>query len=198
MDADRVRLVFWTSIIVIGGLGFWLYASSPADDGGRARWRQWAAWGVPLAAALFRQFFHFRWYGVKTSEDAADDMSTPVTPNSTAEPVRTPAEPAEPLPVRAQTHQIEPVEPAKNEPVREPAAIAITARLERAELITLLAVQKNADGGYTFSSNKITEFVGGTASEVKAQIAMIRNPTAPKPAAQNERGKTLRRPAEGW
>ncbi len=188
MDADRVRLVFWTSIIVIGGLGFWLYASSPADDGGRARWRQWAAWGVPLAVALFRQFFHFRWYGVKTSEDAADDMSTPVTPNSTAEPVV----------VRAQTHQIEPVEPAKNEPVREPAAIAITARLERAELITLLAVQKNADGGYTFSSNKITEFVGGTASEVKAQIAMIRNPTAPKPAAQNERGKTLRRPAEGW
>lgn len=72
MDADRVRLVFWTSIVVIGVLAFWFYASAPEIDGGRARWRRWAAWGVPLAAALFRQFFHFRWYGVKTF-DADDD-----------------------------------------------------------------------------------------------------------------------------
>jgi len=113
-----------------------------------------------------------------------------------AAPVRAPAEPAEPLAVRGQTHQIEPSEPAKNEPAREPSAIAITARLGRAELITLLAVQKNADGSYTFSANKITEFVGGTAAEVKAQIAAIRNP--PKQAEPPERGKSLRRPLQGW
>ena len=193
MDADRVRVVFWVSFAVIGALAFWFYASAPAVDGGRTRWRQWAAWGVPLAAALFRQFFHFRWHGVKPFEDDGDHY---VARSIAAAPVRAPAEPAEPLPVRAQTHQIEPVEPAKNEPVREPAAIVITARLERAELITLLAVQKNADGGYAFSANKITEFVGGTAAEVKAQIAAIRNPT--KQAEPPERGKSLRRPAEGW
>lgn len=72
MDADRVRLVFWTSIVVIGALAFWFYATAPEVDGGRARWRRWAAWGVPLAAALFRQFFHFRWHGVKDL-DADDD-----------------------------------------------------------------------------------------------------------------------------
>lgn len=82
MDADRVRLVFWTSIAVIGALAFWFYASAPEIDGGRARWRRWAAWGVPLAAALFRQFFHFRWYGVKTF-DADDDHYVAPEPQTT-------------------------------------------------------------------------------------------------------------------
>jgi len=130
---------------------------------------------------------------VNTSQAAAPHY---VADANDAVPVRAPAEPAETAAVRGQTHQIELGELPKNEPAHEPSVIAITARLERAELITLLAVQKNTDGGYTFSANKITEFVGGTAADVKAQIAAIRNP--PKQAEPPERGKSLRRPAEGW
>lgn len=97
MDADRVRVVFWVSFAVIGALAFWFYASAPAVDGGRTRWRQWAAWGVPLAAALFRQFFHFRWHGVKPFEDDAPpadhDMSTPALRTNADEDGRTDGRP---------------------------------------------------------------------------------------------------------
>jgi hypothetical protein len=130
---------------------------------------------------------------VNRYQDDGDDY---VAPGAGSEPVRAPVEPPEPVAVRAHQNQLEPSEPPQNEPACEPSARGITARLERAELITLLAVQKNADGSYTFSANKITEFVGGTAADVKAQIAAIRTPQ--KPEAQNERGKSLRRPAEGW
>lgn len=193
MDAERVRLVFWTSIGVIGTLMLWLYASSPETDGGRARWRQWWSVVAPIGAAVFQHFVVFRWHGVNRYQDDGDDY---VEPGAGSEPVRTPAAPPEPAVVRGHQNRIDPSEPDQIEPPREPSAIVITARLERAELITLLAVQKNADGSYAFSANRITEFVGGTAADVKAQIAAIRNP--PKPEAQNERGKSLRRPAEGW
>lgn len=132
---------------------------------------------------------------VNRYQDDGDDY---VEPGAGSEPVRTPAAPPEPVAVRAHQNRIDPSEPDQIEPPREPSAIVITARLERAELITLLAVQKNADGSYAFSANKITEFVGGTAADVKAQIAAIRTPPKPEAPAQNERGKSLRRPAEGW
>ena len=102
----------------------------------------------------------------------------------------------EPLPVRADTHQPGSVELDENAQGVKTPTFDITARLSREELITLLAVQKTPTGEYAYSANRITEFVGGTAAEVKRQIADIRTP--PKVEPPPERGKSLRRPAEGW
>lgn len=117
-----------------------------------------------------------------------------------AELVRTDAEPLEPVAVLGQQNQPEPVEPAKIEPPDEPALVAISAQLSQTELIAVLAVQKNLTGGYRYSANEITRFIGGTAADVKKIIADIRNPPRPEPPApaQAEHGKSLRRPAEGW
>lgn len=117
------------------------------------------------------------------------------------EPVRQQAEPTEPVAVRGQQNQVEPVEPAKIEPLDEPAPVAISAQLNQTELIAVLAVQKNAAGGYRYSANQITGFIGGTAADVKKIIADIRTPPKVEPPpepTQPERGKSLRRPAEGW
>lgn len=113
------------------------------------------------------------------------------------EPVRKSAEPLEPAAVLARLHQVEPGEPAEIEPAAEPSAPALNGHLSRAEIIALLAVQKNGQGDYAFSANKITDFVGGTAAEVKKQIAEIRDKSKPAEATA-ERGPRLRRPAEGW
>ena len=102
-------------------------------------------------------------------------------------------------PVRPDTYQVELVEAPKNADVPILPQIAINAHLSRPELITLLAVQKTAAGEYAYSANKILALVGGTAADVMAQIAAIRNPPKPAPEPpQPERGKSLRRPAGGW
>lgn len=111
---------------------------------------------------------------------------------------RTAPEPPEPAVVRADVHQLGSGEPAKNGDVAELPRIDINARMTRAELITLLAVQKAEDGAYRYSANQITGFVGGTAADVKKLIAEIREPVAPLPAPTVERGKSLQRPAGGW
>ena len=70
------------------------------------------------------------------------------------------------------------------------------SKADRSEAIASLAQKLNETGRYLYSSNTILKMIGGTAAEVKAQIAAIRNPT--KQAEPPERGKSLRRPAEGW
>lgn len=90
-------------------------------------------------------------------------------------------------PARGQQHQLEPVEPGENEPP------PITRQLGKEEMIVLLAVQRNDDGGYKWSANKIAAFVGGTEAPVKATIATVRGTKdAPKP------GAPLKRPVNGW
>lgn len=92
-------------------------------------------------------------------------------------------------PVLAQQHQPEPVEPGESEPARE----SFARQLEKEELIILLAVQRSADGGYLYSANQITTFVGGAAAPIKATIANVRGKReAPAPV------KSLHRPINGW
>lgn len=103
-------------------------------------------------------------------------------------------------PLRTDTQRAEIDEAAKNSEAESTPEVAISARLEKRELITLLAVQKNADGGYTYSANKIRDFVGGTASEVYALIREIRGEdkaATPEPKT-HAKGARLERPAEGW
>lgn len=107
------------------------------------------------------------------------------------EPVRIALEPAEPGAVRAQQNQLEPVEPAENEPAREPLQLN---RLSRESEIALLAVQRNEDGSYRHSANDITKFIGGTAADVKKQVAAIRGS---KPAEQVSAAR-VERPSRGW
>lgn len=94
-------------------------------------------------------------------------------------------------PVRAHQNRLEPDFEAVLEPEREPPTLR---NLTRAEEIALLAVQRNDDGTYRHSANKICELMGGTASEIKAQVATIRGPAKPKAAP----GSPLKRPLNGW
>lgn len=106
-------------------------------------------------------------------------------------PARTSYEPAEPLPVLGQQNQIEPTEPTQNEPATEPFSLR---QLPRRDLIVLLAVQRKEDGGYSFSANQITAFIGGTAAPVKELIADVRS-------GRKEEVKQpghIERPTNGW
>lgn len=112
---------------------------------------------------------------------------------------QTAAAPPEPAAVLAGTHQPGSIELPKNNDMPDPPQVVINARLSKAELITLLAVQKKDDGAYLYSSNQITAFVGGTAADVKRLIAEIREPVKPvEETPPQGRGKSLRKPAEGW
>lgn len=105
--------------------------------------------------------------------------------------LRTRREPAEPMAVSAETHHLELEEPLENKPALEPIRLR---QLPRYDLIVLLAVQRKEEGGYLYSSNQITSFVGGTAAPVKALIAEVR---AEKQAEPKQPGR-IDRPSNGW
>lgn len=87
------------------------------------------------------------------------------------------------------TYQAEPIDPLVREPPSDP--LIISHKMGRKELTILLAAQKDEDGGYRFSANKIADFVGGTGAEVKGWVADVRG--RKEPAA-----RSLQRPANGW
>lgn len=89
-------------------------------------------------------------------------------------------------------YQPEPDPEVVREPEREPATLRSLSRLEE---IALLAVQRNDDGSYRHSANKIVDLMGGTAADVKSQVAAIRGPTKPLPMSP---GSPMKRPANGW
>jgi hypothetical protein len=91
--------------------------------------------------------------------------------------------------VRGHLYQVEP----DSAPVREP--VASLRNLTRLEEIALLSVQRNDDGSYRHSANKIVDIMGGTAAEVKAQVATIR---ATKAAQEDSVPNRLKRPVNGW
>lgn len=88
-----------------------------------------------------------------------------------------------------ETYQLEPSAPAVLEPAHEPAPVS--HNMTKKELTILLAVQKDSDGAYRFSANKIAEFVGGTSAEVKGWVADVRGKREPA-------SSSMRRPANGW
>lgn len=77
-------------------------------------------------------------------------------------------------------NQIEPSEPAQNEPDNRAATIDYLTRL------------RAPDGGYLYSANAILKLVGGTAAEVKAQIKAIRDAESPRSQGH------VSRPNRGW
>lgn len=62
------------------------------------------------------------------------------------------------------------------EPPSEPPAST-----RRDQAIMVLAALTEDDGTYTYSANKIAEFVGGTRTEVLAKIRAARNQPDPEP-----------------
>lgn len=119
---------------------------------------------------------------VKDYADAAPVVA-PIRPSSDTSSQR--VEPAK----IADTPQPEPDAPAMYEPPSDP--LIISHKMSKKELTILLAVQKDDEGGYRFSANKIAEFVGGTSAEVKGWVAEVRGKREP---ASN----SLRRPTGGW
>jgi hypothetical protein len=100
----------------------------------------------------------------------------------------TSAEPLGPTSVLADTDAIETDTGSEYEPPPAP----LRHNLSRLELLTLLAVQKNAAGGYRYSANAITAFVGGTRSENLEVVSSIRGvKKGPAPTS-------VQRPARGW
>lgn len=120
-------------------------------------------------------------------------LATDVMSNDGSDIARTGSESPEPGAVLPHQNQIEPLEPPENEP---PIALASLRNMSDEELIALLAVMRLPSGGYRFSANEILKIVGGTAADVKAQIAALR-PKAGAPAAQRSCG-TSYRPENGW
>lgn len=118
------------------------------------------------------------------------NMSSPPPVRSTTEPVRVVPRTSTVDLVRALSYQAEP------EPVRKNGLVVDLATLPNMEplnLADLLAVQRDEDGEYRYSANKIAEFVGGTRADVLARIASHR----PKPPAKKTEAH-LDRPANGW
>lgn len=113
-------------------------------------------------------------------EDDEDDRTSSEPPARRVEPGRI-----------ADTSQVEPIDPPVRDP--SPAPLIIAHKMSRKDLTLLLAVQKNDDGAYRWSANKIAEFIGGTSAEVKGWVAEVRGKKESAAAAN-----TLRRPANGW
>jgi hypothetical protein len=122
------------------------------------------AWQLLPALATWRE--RARAYAVKRF--AEDDVSDEG------------GELVEPTPVLADTYQ--PGSGARSdseEVVEEPELNKSLRKLSDTDVIALLAVQRNSDGGYRFSANKIVELVGGTRAETLDKIRQIREPTTP-------------------
>jgi len=108
-----------------------------------------------------------------------------------SEPVRGGGSTGSSDPVPGLLNQVEPVEPAEFEPVREPV---ILHNLSRAALIAVLAVQKNESNGYRFSKNQIAAFIGGTKADILKEIDLYRDPQP----AKRPMPTRVDRPANGW
>lgn len=87
------------------------------------------------------------------------------------------------------TSQPEPSDLAVLGPSRDP--FIISHNMTKKELTILLAVQRDGDGAYRFSANRIAEFVGGTSAEVKGWVAEVRGRREPA-------SSTMYRPTNGW
>ncbi len=93
-------------------------------------------------------------------------------------------------PVLPQQNQAEPDNSLVYEP---PTALPSLHRMTRSEEIAMLAVQRNDDGTYRHSANDILKIMGGTAADVKGQIAAIRG-SSKSPATPAR----VARPKSGW
>lgn len=76
---------------------------------------------------------------------------------------------------------------------QEPPRAALHSHLSRLELLTLLAVQKDGDGEYLYSANKIAELVGGARQKTLDQIGEARGIRK-----QDEPSARMNRPENGW
>lgn len=128
-------------------------------------------------------------YTVKTSQDAPRIMSRETAAIPPVPPTRTTR-------VRAGTYHV--VRPKRGVSA---APIDVSHTMSRDTIIALLAVQKNEHGDYRYSKNSIAALVGGTRGDVLARIDSLRvlpsAPATPAPA-DKKRGKSLRRPLQGW
>lgn len=118
------------------------------------------------------------------------DNTLDVTSSEAGEPPRTSTEPAEPGVVRADTdaertsrtnESVPPIEPARH-------------NYSRIELLTILAVQKDGEGKYLYSANKIADLVGGTRADSLNLISQVRGTKKEQPRTTG----TTYRPKEGW
>ncbi len=67
------------------------------------------------------------------------------------------------------------------------SAIRISRRMNDAELIALLAVQRTETNAYKYSANKIATLIGGTREDVLSQIRAIRSLPQYPPLSDEER-----------
>jgi hypothetical protein len=111
-------------------------------------------------------------------------------------PARTNSEPTELKVIRSPLYQVDTDTTEENEPEREPERELSLRKLSRTEEITLLATQRDDDGRYRHSANKIADFMGGTRAEVLAIIAEVRGKKESPPMRRSP--TALRRPQNGW
>lgn len=140
-------------------------------------------WLVVAGTILMVLFKAWVWWGEHMSSETAE-LARPA-------PARGGGSAGADAPARAHLHLVLPESEPQNAPAREPASLHMSRDTE----IAWLTVQRNDDGSYRHSANKIAQFMGGTESVVKAQVAAIRakkEPDAAPPSARAER------PPQGW
>jgi hypothetical protein len=152
-EADRVVQAIWVGIWFGVALLVFFYLTHHGAEGALMRYQRW--W-----AALSERYLT----SSAEDEDVAEDAPEPGedTPGTNHHLADTDA-------VRAGTGERTGSE-----------AVRISRRMADVELIALLAVQRTAEGKERFSANAIAALIGGTRSEVLAQVRAIRN-VAPPP-----------------
>lgn len=118
------------------------------------------------------------------------EMAPGVMSNDEDEEPRTSTEPAEPAVVRSGTDAERTSRTTESVPATEPAR----HNYSRAELLILLAVQKDGEGKYLYSANKVADFVGGTRADSLNMISQVRGTKKEQPRTTG----TTYRPESGW
>lgn len=182
LTLDLLDVLFIIPAIVYGSSYLWLAAAAQYIA---RRWSFLArgfllTWGVQPTP-----------FWCKVFPGAARLLDDDIMSNSSEPPLRTSSEPDEPDLVRSDCDAECTSSDNENEPPDEPT----WRNLSRAELITLLAVQKDANGRYQHSGNDIVSFVGGTRADVLDVIAQVRGTKKePQPRTMGHSA----RPQRGW
>lgn len=123
---------------------------------------------------------------------SVNDFDDEITSSNDDQPPRTSSEPPQNRPGSPDTT----AERTSTGDNREAPRATLHNHLSRLEMLTLLAVQKDSDGEYLYSANKIADLVGGARQKTLDQIGEVRGTRKPEelPAPQGR----MPRPENGW
>lgn len=165
---DTVVVIIAVGALVIGLISMGVGKATEGYDRARAWWQE----GIDRAQSV-------------------NDYDDEITSSGDDQRFGTGSEPPENHPGSADT----PAERTSTGEGQEPPAATLHNHLSRIELLTLLAVQKDGDGEYLYSANKIADLVGGARQKTLDHISEVRGTRKQEESAPQGR---MPRPENGW